>query len=110
MCPPPPENAKNAVVTVEIGPTAFYILEGLLLLGDGPGLPAERTLPALLAQLADLWAEGVLNPSSPTAALMRELGHLTDGPPFKTLREPAFLDDEGPGEPPAHVSLPRTRA
>ena len=108
--PPPPENPKNAVVAVEIGPTAFYMLEGLLLLGDGPGLPAERTLPALLAQLADMWAQGVLDPRSPVATLMREVGHLTDGAPFKPLQEPAFLDDDGPGEPPAHVSLPRSRA
>lgn len=78
-----PAEHKKPLVTVELTPTAFYTLEVLLLLGDGPDLPPDRTLAALLAKVAEIWAQGVLEPDSPAAALMRQVGHLSGrGPLF----------------------------
>lgn len=61
---------------------AFYVLEGLLLLGPGPNLPPDRTLNSLLTQIAEIWAEGVIDPNSAAADLLRRVGHLDDRPLF----------------------------
>jgi hypothetical protein len=78
---------QKGVVSVEIGRATFYALEALLLMGRGPNLPDERTLPALLTKVAEIWAQGVLDPDSPAAELMRKVGHLDEAPVFDDFSE-----------------------
>ncbi len=79
---PSGEPFKKTIVAVELGPMAFYVLEALLLLSQGPNLPSDRTLTSLLTQIAEIWAEGVINPDSAAADLLRQVGHLDHRPLF----------------------------